>query len=85
MQDMQAESAGLTFLAVWFEFQVDTEQDTKSDFCERIDALEADLTDKTERAVSAEDKADCLEADSAAAIARLTVHCSSSRWDGSPC
>lgn len=48
MQDMQDESAGL-------KTQLDTEQDMNRELRERIDTLEADLSDETDRALSAED------------------------------
>ena len=63
MQDMQAESAGL-------KIQLNTKQDMNRELCERIDTLEADLIDETNRALSAEDEADCLEAELADAIAK---------------
>lgn len=63
MQDLQAESANL-------KIQLDTEQDINRELRERVEDLEADLTDETNRALSAEDEADCLEAELADAVAK---------------
>ena len=63
MQDMQAETASL-------KSQLDSEQDISRELRKRIDDLEADLTEETNRALDAEDEADCLEAELADAIAK---------------
>ena len=63
MQDWKAKSADL-------KIQLDTEQDINRKLRERIDDLEADLADETNRGLSAEDEVDCLEAELADAIAK---------------